>query len=412
MKKLIQFGAGSIGRSFIGQLFARAGYEVVFIDVDTLIIEAMNQHHEYIVEIRDIPPEKMLIQNVRAIHAKETDKIAIEIADADILGTAVGKNVLDKIIPNLAAGLIERQKRYGVKPIDIIICENILNGANFLINGLKKILPPGFPLQDMLGLVETSIGKMVPIMTEADRQFNPLLVYAEAYNTLILDQKGFKNPIPDVPGLAPKKNMKAYVQRKSFIHNLGHAMTAYLAYLEGKPYTYTWEMMNDAPMRQRVKTVMWESGQALINAYPDEFTIENQEAHIENLLNRFANQHLGDTLFRVGRDIQRKLSYDDRIIGAMCFDLENGVEPIETAFTAAAACFFKMRDENNLMYGRDEEFHNQIFSKGIDFILQKVCQLSPKKPIDQKVIGMIKQKYQRILELYPGIHGIADKLRN
>jgi mannitol-1-phosphate 5-dehydrogenase len=403
MKKLVQFGAGSIGRSFIGQLFARAGYEVIFIDVDTMIIDAMNQRREYIVEIRDIQPEKMLIQNVRAIHAKETSKIAGEIAEAAILGTAVGKNVLDKIIPNLAAGLIERHKKYGLKPIDIIICENILDGADFLTNGLKKILPPGFPLQNMLGFVETSIGKMVPIMTEADRQFDPLLVYAEAYNTLILDQKGFKNPIPDVPGLAPKKNMKAYVQRKSFIHNLGHAMTAYLSYLEGKSYTYTWEMMKDTPMRQRVKTVMWESGQALINAYPDEFTTKNQETHIENLLTRFANRHLGDTLFRVGRDIQRKLSYDDRIIGAMCFDFENGVEPAKTAFTAAAACFFKLHDENNSMYERDEEFHHQIFPKGIDNILQTVCQLSPIKLIDQKIARLIKNQFQQIRKIYPAI---------
>ncbi|MBA7563374.1 Mannitol-1-phosphate 5-dehydrogenase [subsurface metagenome] len=33
-KKMIQFGAGNIGRSFIGQLFSRSGYEVVFVDIN------------------------------------------------------------------------------------------------------------------------------------------------------------------------------------------------------------------------------------------------------------------------------------------------------------------------------------------------------------------------------------------
>jgi len=32
MKYFVQFGAGNIGRSFIGQLFSRAGYEVIFIE--------------------------------------------------------------------------------------------------------------------------------------------------------------------------------------------------------------------------------------------------------------------------------------------------------------------------------------------------------------------------------------------
>jgi len=393
MPKLVQFGAGSIGRSFIGQLFSRAGYEVIFIDVDPIIIEAMNQRRAYIVEIRDELSEQLEIRNIRAIHAQNQDQIAHEIAEADILGTAVGKNVLSQIVPNLAAGLELRFRRFGIKPIDIIICENILEGAQFLKERLHSKLSAGFPLEKMLGLVETSIGKMVPIMTEVDRQNDPLLVYAEAYNTLILDQKGFKNPIPAVPGLAPKKNMMAYVQRKSFIHNLGHAMTAYLAYVEGKPYTYTWEMMDDPPLRQRVKQVMWESACALINAYPDEFNTENQEAHIENLLKRFANRHLGDTIFRVGRDIQRKLSYDDRIIGAMRFDLNHGVLPEQTAFTAAAACFFKKTDEAGQLYERDQQFHQSIFPRGIDFILKNVCKLSDRNVNEKKIMRMIKANF-------------------
>ena len=36
--KLVLFGAGKIGRSFIGQVFSRSGYEVVFIDINQEII--------------------------------------------------------------------------------------------------------------------------------------------------------------------------------------------------------------------------------------------------------------------------------------------------------------------------------------------------------------------------------------
>ena len=46
-----------------------------------------------------------------------------------------------------------------------------------------------------------------------------------------MDATAFRNPIPPIPGLDPKQHMAAYVDRKSFIHNLGHAASAYLAYL-------------------------------------------------------------------------------------------------------------------------------------------------------------------------------------
>jgi len=399
MKKLVQFGAGNIGRSFIGQLFSRAGYEVVFVDVDQTIVQALNARREYTVEIRDDRPETWTIRNVRALPASDSEKIAGEAAEADCLGTAVGKNALGGIVPALALGLEKRFRSFGANPVDLIICENILDGAAFLRAELKKELPLDFPLDAMLGLVETSIGKMVPIMSAQDRERDPLLVYAEAYNTLILDKKGFKAPIPDVPGLDPKENMKAYVERKSFIHNLGHAALAYLEGVWNRGYTYTWEAVRDAELRKTAKAAMWESGWALIKAYPEEFNESNQEDHIENLLRRFGNVHLGDTIFRVGRDVQRKLAYDDRLIGAMLFDLRHGIEPLITAEAAAAACFFRKTDENGKMYEPDEEFVRQVFPQGLDFILSRVCGLSGKANEERKAISLIRPHFEKFSKL-------------
>jgi len=399
MKKLVQFGAGNIGRSFIGQLFSRAGYEVVFIDVDQKIVQALNARREYAVEIRDDRPETWMIRNVRALPAAEIEHIAGEIAEADCLGTAVGKNALGGIVPALARGLEERFRRGGVRPVDLIICENILDGAAFLRAELERVLPPDFPLEAMLGLVETSIGKMVPIMSAQDRAKDPLLVHAEAYNTLILDKRGFKAPIPEVSGLDPKENMKAYVERKSFIHNLGHAALAYLEGVWDRGYTYTWEAVRDPDLRKTAESAMWESGRALIKAYPEDFNEENQEEHIENLLRRFGNIHLGDTIFRVGRDVQRKLAYDDRLIGGMLFDLRHGVEPLITAEAAAAACFFRKTDENGRLYEPDEEFAHRIFPQGLDFILGRVCGLTGKSEDERKVISLIRPHFEKFAKM-------------
>ena len=395
MKKLVQFGAGSIGRSFIGQLFSRAGYEVVFVDVEERIIRALNTRREYIVKILDEKQETWVIKNVRGLHASQLERVAEEVAEADCLGTAVGKNALAEVVPALARGLVRRFERSGLRPVDLIICENILDGARFLRDRLKPALPPEFPLDAMLGLVETSIGKMVPIMSAQEKEKDPLLVYAEAYNTLILDKKAFKTPIPAVPGLDPKENMKAYVHRKSFIHNLGHAALAYLEGVAGKGYTYTWEAVKDPELRQKAKKAMWESGRAQIRAYPEEFNEANQEEHIENLLRRFGNVYLQDTIYRVGRDIRRKLSPDDRLIGAMLFDLDHGVEPSVTAEVAAAAFFFCKTDETGKMFEPDEEFHRLILPRGLDFILGTVCGLRGDIDSEKRVISLLRPHFER-----------------
>lgn len=395
MKTLVQFGAGNIGRSFVGQLFSRAGYEVVFVDVDEALVRELNARREYAVEIRDDVPAEILVRNVRAVDARDGERVAVEVAAASILATAVGKNALPAIIPSIAAGLELRADRPGAPPLDLIIAENILDGAAFLREALVRVLPAGFPLEVKLGLVETSIGKMVPIIPLKERVRDPLRVYAEAYNTLILDRRGFRGPLPDVPGLDPKDNMKAYVARKSFIHNLGHALSAYLAFIEGRTYVYTWEAMRDAALRGRVRAAMMESGLALLKAFPGEFTPESQEAHIEDLLKRFGNASLGDTLFRVGRDIARKLGPDDRLIGAMRCDLENGVEPLVTAEGVAAACFYRGIDEDGRSFEPDERFRAEILPRGPDHILEHVCGLSEESPIDRRIRELVRPHFNR-----------------
>ncbi len=161
---LVQFGAGNIGRSFIGQLFARAGYEVCFVDVDPAILEALNARGEYTVEIRDARTERISVSGVRGVDGRDRERVAEALVQADIAGTAVGPNALRHLCPALAEGLVRRHAA-GRPPLDVILCENLRNAAEHVRSELLPLLPEGFPLDEALGLVETSIGKMVPLMT-------------------------------------------------------------------------------------------------------------------------------------------------------------------------------------------------------------------------------------------------------
>ena len=371
-EKLVLFGAGKIGRSFIGQLFSRGGYEVVFIDVFQPVISELNVRQNYNVVIKGDVETVINIRNVRGVFAGDVEQVIREIATARILAVSVGLNGLKSIIPLIANGITSRFKSTGASPLDIIIAENLRNAAEFMYQELKKHLPEGYPLDEQVGLIETSIGKMVPIMPKKEMEEDILQVFAEPYNTLILDKLAFKNPIPEIEGLSPKENMKAWVDRKLFIHNLGHATAAYLGYQAHPDATFLYEILSDSKLKETVRNTMLQAADILLKKYPDEFTVESLTDHIDDLLRRFQNRALGDTLFRVGCDLQRKLSAEDRLAGAIHLACELKL-PYHLILTALVyGCHFNATDEAENRLPSDQEF-GKIYAKGIKEVLTSIC---------------------------------------
>lgn len=370
--KLVLFGAGKIGRSFIGQLFSRGGFEVVFIDVFKPVIDELNLRHNYNVVIKDNEESVINIQNVRGVYAGDAEQVTAEIASARLVAVSVGLNGLKSIIPLIVNGLIRRFETAGATPLDIIIAENLRNAAEFMNHELKVLLPEGFPLEERVGLIETSIGKMVPIMLKKDMDTDILQVFAEPYNTLILDKLAFKNPIPEIEGLAPKENMKAWVDRKLFIHNLGHASAAYLGYLANPNLIFLYEVFSDSQLKDKVRNTMIQAAEILLKKYPDEFTSESLINHIGDLINRFQNKALGDTIFRVGCDLQRKLGAEDRLAGAVHLAIELKLPYNLILKALVCGCHFKATDEAGNRLASDLEFE-KIYSKGIKEVLTSIC---------------------------------------
>ncbi len=371
-KKIIIFGGGKIGRSFIGQLFSAGGFEVVFVDISLSIIDALNKKGKYEVVIKSDIDTSIIVENVRGVDARNVKLVAQEITDASILAVSVGLNALPHIIPLIAEGLKERYKLNNSSAIDIIIAENMRNAAQYFNEQLSKYLPENYPLNDLTGLVETSIGKMVPIMSEKIEKEDALRVFAEPYNTLILDKKAFKNPIPDIKGLAPKENMKAWVDRKLFIHNLGHAATAYWGFFYDSRFQYIWEALEVPRIFSTIRDTMLQAAALLLRKYPEEFTIEQLTDHIDDLLSRFRNKALGDTIYRVGCDLMRKLGPEDRLAGAIRLAISFNMPYDKILKALIAGCEFRAKDERGEMHPSDIQFI-KIYEKGITEVLKTVC---------------------------------------
>lgn len=337
MKKFVMYGAGNIGRGFIGQTFSDAGYQVGFIDINQEVIGRLNADKSYPVHVvtTDANIEKP-VNNVYGIDGTDIELVSDEIASCDIMATAIGVNVLKFIAKPIALGIKKRFERSG-KPLDIIICENLI-GADEFLKGLIKAQIPELEkeVEEKVGFIEASIGRMVPVMTEEKKQGNPLRVYVEPYNILPVDKASFKGEIPDVKNLYPFTPFNLFIQRKLFMHNMSHALSAYLGFLRN--YEYIYQTVADYDIKYVAYKALMAS--ALAVSKENGVDIKVLIDHADNLLYRFRNTALGDTVARVGKDTKRKLSSNDRLIGALKLCEKHDVDGSYLCIGIAAGLIF------------------------------------------------------------------------
>lgn len=346
----------------------------------------LNQLHCYRVVIKSNDGDQVIeVNNVSGIHIDEKIKITDTLANASIAALSVGQYGLPAAILLIAESLLKLQRLRGDLPLDIIIAENMRNADKFIEDELSKLLPVGYNLASHVGLIETSIGKMVPIMSKKDLEDDPLQLFAEPYNNLIVAKNGFKNPIPVVSFLAPKENIKAWVDRKLYIHNLGHATAAYLGYQKNPNWIYLYEALANDEVYSLTRKTMLQSADVLRAIYPYEFTPEQLQDHIDDLLARFKNKALGDTIFRVGCDLFRKLSPDDRLVVPIQSAIQHKL-PFNLILQALnAAIQFRAKDENGKMLPADLQFV-EIYNLGLREVFKTVC------GFNEKFISSIKIK--------------------
>lgn len=339
--KAVMYGAGNIGRGFIGQLLSQSGYSVAFVDVNPDVIKAINDAGRYPINIlHKNSSEEIWVENVSCVDGKDIDAVATAIAEADIMATAVGVNILKFIAAPIAAGLKKRWENGNNTPLNIIICENLIGADKVLKQLISENLDDTDKLDTLVGFVEASIGRMVPVQTPEMQNGNPLRVCVEAFDKLPLDKAAFKGEIPAIKNAILFTPFEFYIERKLFIHNMGHAFTAYLGALCG--YDYIWQAIEDPRIEVCVLRAMTQSAIALSKRHGVDVT--ELYDHVTDLISRFGNRQLGDTVKRVGGDIKRKLSENDRIIGALKMCNEQGVAADYIELAAAAALNFPFDD--------------------------------------------------------------------
>lgn len=379
MKKAIQFGAGNIGRGFIGAILSENNYEVCFADINEIVISELNNKREYTVEVVGQECKEIIIKNVCGV-LSNGEEILEKIKEAEIITTAVGPNVLKIIAKTLATGLEKRKDVKKKKYLNIIACENMIKGTTALKEEIFKYLSEEAKdyVNQYVGFPDSAVDRIVPPM---EKTSDILKVRVEEFNEWIVDKTQFKGEIPELKGMTLTDNLMAFIERKLFTLNTGHAITAYLGVEKG--YRTIKESIEDKNIREIVLGAMKESGEVLIKRYG--FDREKHYSYINKILGRFENPYLVDEVVRVGREPLRKLSFNDRLIKPLRGTLEYETKNENLILGIAAA--FNYRNESDI---QAVELEKKLNEKSFDEVFYEVTGLNDKN-IEEKVFVKYKK---------------------
>lgn len=371
----LHFGAGNIGRGFIGLLLSDSGYKVIFSDVNQEIVKELQVRGEYTVTLANETHDQLHVKGVTAIDGTNLQIVADTVAKADIVTTAVGVNILKHIAKGIALG-IEQRLATGATPLHIIACENAIGGSSQLKDHVYSYLSDDAKVKanQFVAFPNAAVDRIVPIQHNED----PLAVTVEPFHEWVIDESAMLDGYKIIEGVHYVKDLQPYIERKLFTVNTGHCTAAYLGNLKG--YETIQQAMADDEVVHDVRATLAESGGALIARY--QFNKAEHQSYIDTIIERFRNIELTDEVTRVGRSPIRKLSPNDRLVRPALLALEEGIEPIYLTKVMAAALRFDDSDDPEAV-----DIQRSVKEIGLSQTVEKYTSLGENHPIHQMVVA-------------------------
>lgn len=141
---------------------------------------------------------------------------------------------------------------------------------------------------------------------------------------------------------------------------------------------------------------MLQAAEILVSYYPDDFTFNELEEHIDDLLSRFQNQALKDTVFRVGQDLPRKLGIDDRFAGIIQMAQKKQLKYDRIVNAMAHGFFFGKTDEHGTLNFQDQRFLQTLKDKGVEKTLTTLCGFHSQK--NRNLLNELKIQFLKLVD--------------
>jgi mannitol-1-phosphate 5-dehydrogenase len=378
----VHFGAGNIGRGFVAQFLHESGYEVVFADVSDELIGALQAQPSYrVLEVGEGAQDRV-VDGYRAINSKtHEDAVVAEIANAEIVTTAVGARILQFVAPVIAKGLAARPA--DAAPLVVIACENAIGGTDMLAAEVRK---HDAAAAERAVFANCAIDRIVP------EQSGGLDVTIESFFEWVVDRSPFAAPPfngtpPELYGVTWVDDLEPFIERKLFTVNTAHAAAAYHGIDRG--WVSIREALATPELQAEIRAVLEETKALLVAKHG--FDPDEQQAYIEKTLKRISNPHLPDTCERVGRNPLRKLSRHERFIGPAAELAERGMEVWNLLNAVGAALRFDVEED-----AESVELQALLAGGGeAPSIAQAITGLEPSHPLFEHVVEVVELRLAR-----------------
>ena len=368
----VHFGAGNIGRGFIGLALHSAGHRVIFVDVDDSLISSIVATDSYRVIETGSTGIVHTVDNFTGLNsATNTDQVVLAIAEADIVTTAVGPRVLEFVAPLIARGLAARTSS---TPLAVMACENAIGATDTL----KSFVAASASAAEMARaqFANTAVDRIVPVQESTEG----LDVTVEAFSEWVIDRTPFNGVEPVIPDAHFVDNLAPYIERKLFTVNTGHASIAYLGLRAGARHIA--EALAITSVAVVVDRVLDETTRMLVARHGlDE---ADQRAYVAQTLERFRNPDLDDELIRVGRQPLRKLSRHERLIEPAAVLSESGVTPVALLKVIEAAMRFDVPADDESV-----QLQRMRATLSADEIATTVCGIDSGHPLFPALVAAI-----------------------
>ncbi|MFP3467291.1 mannitol-1-phosphate 5-dehydrogenase [Leifsonia sp. SIMBA_070] len=386
--KAVHFGAGNIGRGFVGLLLREAGYEVVFADVNAELIDALAAADSYDVHLVGEDSVTKTVTGFRAINSgTDEEALVAEIATADVVTTAVGPRILRFVAPVIARGLAARAD--DAPRLAVMACENAIGATDLLAAELMDGLPDDDTREEFAAravFANTAVDRIVPAQA-ADAGID---VTVETFYEWVVDRTPFGGHEPAIPGAHFVDSLGPYIERKLFTVNTGHATVAYTGFLRGA--TTISEAIGIPEVRAAAEAALRETSAALSakHGLPE----EELAAYREKILGRFANRYLVDEVSRVGREPIRKLGRNDRFVGPAA-DYAEYVGGVPEALVAAigSALRFDVPEDSQSV-----ELQRLLDEADAAAIVEEVMGIEPGHPLHEPLTDVVALAQQDRLD--------------
>ena len=329
--KAVHFGAGNIGRGFVGLLLHEGGYELVFSDVAAPLVDAINGVSEYTVHEVGEGGRDTVVTGFRAINsATHPDEVIDQIAGANVVTTAVGPTILKFVAPHIVAGLALRDP--SSPPLQIMACENAIDATDLLRDEIVALSGDAWDaLAGRAVFANTAVDRIVPAQPDG----GGVDVTVEPFYEWAIERPPFGDEPPVIPGAHFVDDLAPYIERKLFTVNTGHAATAYFGAVAGVE-TISGALSDDS-IASRVAAALEETSALLVAKHG--LDPADMASYRDTILRRFRNPALPDTVWRVGRQPLRKLSRHERFVGpaAEAAERDLSVDALVAAMAAALA---------------------------------------------------------------------------